>query len=236
MCRIPNELWNQVFSYLTNESKAKFYCVLNLCSLKKGEIFLLHESRNLLCYENEFANVIKSLIKDPKSDVVNFQGFLKISTLHHAASYGHENIIKFLIANGAELNIKNYCGNTPLMNAIIHGHKKCVELLIANGADTNVKNMDYLSVLHVASIYGHKDILELLIEYEKNNIDYQCNRGYTALHYAAKHGREECLKLLIKNGTNVFIQTISGNMALDLAHINHHGRCAAILKNKMSNC
>ena len=230
MCRIPNELWNQVFSYLTNESKAKFYCVLNLCSLKKNEIFLLHESRNLLCYENEFVDIIK----DQKSNI-NFQGFLKISTLHHASYHGHENIIKFLIANGAELNIKNYCGDTPLMNAIRSGHKKCVELLIKAGADTNVKNVDHLTVLHYASIYGHKDILELLIEYEKNNINYRCNRGYTALHYAAKHGRAECLKLLIKNGANVFIQTSGGSMALDLAHINDHGRCAAILKNKMSD-
>jgi len=235
MCRIPNELWNQIFSYLTNESKAKFYSVWNLCLLKKNEIFLLHESRNLLCYENDFVNVIKSLIKDQKSDI-NFQGFLKISTLHKASYHGHENIIKFLIANGAELNIKNYCGNTPLINAIIHGHKKCVELLIKAGADTNVKNVDYLTVLHISSMYGRKDILELLIGYEKNNINYQCNRGYTALHYAAKHGREECLKLLIKNGVNVFIQTSGRSMALDLAHINNHGRCAAILKNKMSNC
>jgi len=172
MCGIPNELWNQVFSYLTNESKAKFYCVWNLCSLKKGEIFLLHESRNLLCYENEFADIIKSLIKDPKSGLVNFQGFLNISTLHHASYNGHENIIKFLIANGADLSIKNYCGDTPLLNAIRRGHKKCVELLIANGADTNVKNVDYLTVLHFASIYGYKDILELLIKYEKNNINY----------------------------------------------------------------
>ena len=52
----------------------------------------------------------------------------------------HKEIAELLIANGADVNVKNDFGPTPLHWAADEGHKEIVELLIANGANVNAKS------------------------------------------------------------------------------------------------
>jgi ankyrin repeat protein len=51
-----------------------------------------------------------------------------------AAYCGHKEIVDILIKRGAEVNVKNKNGQTPLNNATRIGHKEIMELLIENGA------------------------------------------------------------------------------------------------------
>lgn len=53
-------------------------------------------------------------------------------------------MVELLIANGAKVNQKDRCMNTPIMMC----HKyKIVEILVANGADVNAANRDQQTVL-----------------------------------------------------------------------------------------
>ena len=62
------------------------------------------------------------------------------SLLHEAVSYDHKEIVELLIDKGAELNIKDDDGVTPLHEAVDSiSQKDIIELLITNGADINAK-------------------------------------------------------------------------------------------------
>lgn len=50
--------------------------------------------------------------------------------------------MKLLIENGAEINIKDNDGNTPLHYAAKRGFMGIIRLLVENGADINAKNND----------------------------------------------------------------------------------------------
>ncbi|CAH8497309.1 unnamed protein product, partial [Schistosoma turkestanicum] len=54
--------------------------------------------------------------------------------IHYAADYGQEEICGYLIHNGADININDNFGVTPLLAAIYEGHIDCVSLLLKNGA------------------------------------------------------------------------------------------------------
>ncbi len=56
------------------------------------------------------------------------------TALHLAALMGYAKGISVLIQQGADINIQDEEGKTPLFYAKLCGHQTCVEILIANGA------------------------------------------------------------------------------------------------------
>jgi uncharacterized protein len=55
--------------------------------------------------------------------------------LHGAIDFGHEAMVKWLLANGAtNLNVPNFAGKSPLTAALKSGHSGIVEMLRAHGA------------------------------------------------------------------------------------------------------
>uniref|UniRef100_A0A3Q0KHR8 Putative myotrophin n=1 Tax=Schistosoma mansoni TaxID=6183 RepID=A0A3Q0KHR8_SCHMA len=74
-----------------------------------------------------------------KENMKNFSGvnstFKNGRTLiHYAADYGQKEICDYLIRNGADINVNDGFGVTPLLAAIYEGHIDCVSLLLNNGA------------------------------------------------------------------------------------------------------
>ncbi|XP_018650894.1 putative myotrophin [Schistosoma mansoni] len=72
-----------------------------------------------------------------KENMKNFSGvnstFKNGRTLiHYAADYGQKEICDYLIRNGADINVNDGFGVTPLLAAIYEGHIDCVSLLLNN--------------------------------------------------------------------------------------------------------
>ena len=71
--------------------------------------------------------------------------------------------VALLITAGANVNLANKFGNTPLFFAVGNGHTEIVKLLIAKGADVNKADNKYgITPLYRASSKGHTEIVELL--------------------------------------------------------------------------
>jgi ankyrin repeat protein len=60
--------------------------------------------------------------------------------LHEAAKFADMSVLKLLLDNKADFNMKSVDGSTPLHCAAVNGHTSVVELLLAKGADVNAKN------------------------------------------------------------------------------------------------
>ncbi|KAG9159686.1 hypothetical protein Leryth_017397 [Lithospermum erythrorhizon] len=86
------------------------------------------------------------------------------SPLHFAAAKGHNEIVALLLENGADVNSRNYCGQTSLMQACRYGHWEVVQTLLL--FKCNVTRADYLSgrtALHFAVVNGHARCIRLLV-------------------------------------------------------------------------
>ncbi len=108
---------------------------------------------------------IRMFIEDVPN--INQRDMIGQTLMHHAccvrdacghALYG----LELLLKNGADMNLQDYQGNTPLHLACMIGAYNHVRLLLQNGAYTNLKNNDGQTPLMLAQMNDHQKIVDLL--------------------------------------------------------------------------
>lgn len=87
---------------------------------------------------------------------VNFQDINGYSYLHAAAQSELKEIIEKLLNKGADIDIKDKFGRTPLMIAIsgYGNNRTIIDLLITNGADKEARANSNVSCIQLAKIKG----------------------------------------------------------------------------------
>lgn len=92
------------------------------------------------------AEIVELLLKYPLD--INSKGVDDCTPLHYAIGKEDNNVVKILIDKGADLNIPDKNGNTPLMSAtdMFDDDDTIIKLLLENGADPNIKNNYGVSV------------------------------------------------------------------------------------------
>ena len=81
-----------------------------------------------------------------------------------AAAAGNLNQVNSLLAKGADPNIRDEYGYTPLILAASEGRSDMVRQLIDKGADVNARTASNWTALLWASSMGYSDVVKLLLE------------------------------------------------------------------------
>jgi hypothetical protein len=100
---------------------------------------------------------------DPNISWYNEQLGRNVYALHNTAGFGKPEMVKFLLDNGAEVNLRDNIGYTALFYAIDNGKAETIKVLIENGADFNHKANDKMTPLNYARKQKKQEIVELLI-------------------------------------------------------------------------
>jgi hypothetical protein len=129
--------------------------------------------------------------------------------LNHVINYHMDiNIIKFLIKHGADVNLADRRGNTPLHLVMLQNPFKVmvyVMILIKSGADVNMTNIYGSTPLHLAlrMSFPNIKIVKLLIK-NGANLNQLNNGGESPLYYALTICVDEKYAInLIKNGADI---------------------------------
>jgi hypothetical protein len=128
----------------------------------------------------------------------------------------NEEIIKLLLSNNADVNLKENTGNTALTYAIGNCNYNLVKLLVEIGnADINVITNDLDTPLTIATIENSFEIIKYLVE-RGVNINSQNKFGNTALIIAADHEDLEIVQYLYNKGSNIELQRVDGRKAYNM--------------------
>ena len=119
-----------------------------------------------------------------------------------ASSYGHYDIAKALIDNGALVNLRADDGFNALMEAVRTDNIKMAKLLIEHDSDINIKNKDGKNMIMIACENGNEEIFNLLLE-NNADINEKSSWGASALIYASEKGNINIMQYLIDNGIDV---------------------------------
>jgi ankyrin repeat protein len=136
------------------------------------------------------------------ADVNAKDEFYGNTALQEASFGGYENIVRLLIENGADVNIKGKGGLAALHHAVIGSRENIVQLLLKNGADVNIQSGIGSTALYFAAELGNENILKSLLV-DGADVNIKSDDGKTALHIAAQVGNLNILRILLKNGAEV---------------------------------
>ncbi len=107
--------------------------------------------------------------------------------------------VKDLLEKGADVEVKDEKGWTPLMWACAKGHADVARLMIENGADIEAKSEDGSTALMFACWKGHADVARLMIE-KGADVKAKGVKGVTALMWACVNGHADVARLMIEKG------------------------------------
>ncbi len=106
-------------------------------------------------------------------------------------------------------------GMTLLMMAISQGLHDYAEVLLQAGASARLYSSDFDSApIHLAATKGDLRSLKLLFRDQRNMADVNATvqeNGWSALHFCAKHGHDDCIKFLLgQHGVDVNLRAGGG--------------------------
>ena len=133
------------------------------------------------------------------------------TALMKAAGQGHIEVVRFLVEQGADLNIRNSQGQNALMFAAAGGHLAMVIFLLDSGGYTSERrdpigysyNHGPKTSLMWAAYNGHLDVVNLLIEYAKIVGDSFVYNFSASLGWAAYRGHLDVVNLLLEYGVEL---------------------------------
>ncbi len=120
------------------------------------------------------------------------------------AWHGNTEIAHILIAHGAEIDVPDEKGHTPLAMAARSGHAPMVDYLLEQGADVTAANDKGRTPLYQAVIGDHLEVAALLL---KHGADPNAQVGdWTPLRAALEDDHLEMADLLHANGAHNYEQ------------------------------
>ena len=146
------------------------------------------------------------------------------AALHHAVIDRDQLVVGELIRQGANVDVRDENGWTPLFTAIRSNSPELVALLLDNGADVNAVTLESLAPLHLAASDGRVAIVKLLVD-RGALLDVRTNRGATALHIAIARQHCTVVKTLIEAGADAHNQDGHGKTAIQFSS-GLKGRCS----------
>ncbi|MBX7150367.1 ankyrin repeat domain-containing protein [bacterium] len=123
------------------------------------------------------------------------------AALHLAAYFGHKEIAKFLLSQGADpkSSSRNPMQVHPIHSAAAARHLAIVAMLIENGADVNARQHGGYTPLHSAAANGQSDMIELLIQ-NGADIHARTDDGKSAVMLSLEKKHPEIAGLLRRHG------------------------------------
>ncbi|CAG9861269.1 unnamed protein product [Phyllotreta striolata] len=149
--------------------------------------------------------------------------------LMEAASAGHLDIVRLLVAHGADVNAQSTSGNTPLMYGCAGGHTEVVKFLLEHDANVEDHNENGHTPLMEAASAGHVGLAKILLSHGAGINTHSNEFKESALTLACYKGHLDMVRFLLEAGADQEHKTDEMHTALMEASMDGHVEVARLL-------
>ncbi|UKZ68921.1 uncharacterized protein TrAtP1_009939 [Trichoderma atroviride] len=180
----------------------------------------------------EACQTLLSHMSDSGIEAIDLSNNENETPLYRTCCFGHTDVAKLLLDNGADCNKHCTEGCTPLHIAAFLRNLNVVRLLLDKTADYNALADIEATPIMLAAQEGHADVTAMLFE-AGAAVDMVDSKGSTALHYAAWDGHLDCVEFLVEKGhVDYSLPRKDGRTPLHLAAVDGHVDVAKYLLEK----
>lgn len=171
----------------------------NMFAKNKGDVNAVE-----LAVEEGRIEIVKEFLTN-NYDINTCRNKMKATLLYRAANRNQLDIVKYLIQEGANVNLKDTNGRGPLFAAVLGNSEDVIRFLIGNKCRTHDLDKDDCSLMHAAASVGNFNIIKLL---QKLNLSVTAKSKDTStpLHYAVENGHVDCVNYLMEQTSKIFTQ------------------------------
>eukprot|EP01119_Soliformovum_irregulare_P009826 TRINITY_DN2367_c0_g1_i2.p1 TRINITY_DN2367_c0_g1~~TRINITY_DN2367_c0_g1_i2.p1 ORF type:complete len:894 (+),score=334.19 TRINITY_DN2367_c0_g1_i2:3904-6585(+) len=124
-----------------------------------------------------------------------------MSSLYTASYNGDLDSVNLQLEIGADINVQNENGWTPLHAASDQGHEHVVRKLVESGCTINILNENGVSPLYLAVARGRRAIAKYLVE-KGANVNLSAKGGWTPIHIACFNEFPKLVLFLLDQGAS----------------------------------
>tara|TARA_B110000208_G_C11437758_1_gene309633 strand:+ start:23 stop:571 length:549 start_codon:yes stop_codon:yes gene_type:complete len=170
------------------------YVCLSIIILTAAEELIEKPRLVELARDNDLGDFMKEIRTSTLSiDIQNENG---ATALHWACHHGNLEMVDTLVTSGADLNLPNNVGYTPLHHSVMGQHTAVAIYLIRAGAEVNAKTLDASSTaLHYAAWKGMLEVVEELVNAGADMIATDAH-GHRAISIASGSGHRAVREFL----------------------------------------
>jgi ankyrin repeat protein len=148
-----------------------------------------------------------------------------------ASEQGRIEVIRYLLDEGAQVDLLSPLGASALEEACFRGQLEAASLLLAHGADAAAAGDGGETPLMFASANGYADVVALLLAHGCGDIDRRdVLNGWTALHDACLYGYVRVVRALLGAGGDAHVVDHNGETPLAAAVRLGREECVALLQ------
>jgi ankyrin repeat protein len=141
-----------------------------------------------------------------------------MTPLHYAVEkMGNTAMVELLIAHGADTELRDHAGESPLYRTMLFGRKDNLEALIAQGADVNAPDRGGITPF-ATGIDGSRECLQTLIAHGAD-VDSRDSAGHTPLYWAVTYSNRDAVEFLIAHGADVNARDNNGYTPLSFCNL-----------------
>ena len=182
---------------------------------------------------NGHAEVVETLAPNSSVDTWDGDGD---TPLRLASKSGHMSAVKVLLQSGARVDLTGIDHHTALYSAAINGHEAIAQMMLQQANAVKLNFADIVDVFQEAAKRGFLNICKLCLPIVNDEmVDGGYKEQRTALHHAARDGRDEIVKLLLDRGTDIECENDEGNTPLVVAAIAGRFQVVQILLARKAN-
>ncbi|XP_078658641.1 ankyrin repeat domain-containing protein 17-like isoform X8 [Branchiostoma floridae x Branchiostoma belcheri] len=157
------------------------------------------------------------------------------TALTYACAGGYEDVVRILLEAGARIEDHNENGHTPLMEASSAGHVGVARLLLERGAGINTHSNEFKESALTLACYKGHLDMVRFLLEAGADQEHKTDEMHTALMEASMDGHVEVARLLLDHGAQVNMPTDSFESPLTLAACGGHVELANLLIERGAN-
>ena len=147
------------------------------------------------------------------------------------ADHNLPNVVKQLLAMGADATLTRKSGEGALESAVRGGYDDIVKMLIAAKVSVTHANKNGETPLFLAAATGHVNAMKMLLD-AGAPVDAKGPGGARALHYAAAFGTADAVRLLLDKGADMNKGDDEGASPMSWAHDKENEDTMAVFRKR----